>query len=81
MNPAENNAIKNEKELEFAIFCIENVAEFLHVPAEQVYEAWTVESDILNRYILPCYDVLHTQGKEYIVEDIVTCMKEEGVEV
>ncbi len=73
--------IQTEKELDFAIFCIENIAIHLGVEAEKVYEALTVKSDILNGYIVPCYDVLHTQGKEYIVEDIVGLMKERGVEL
>lgn len=76
-----NISIQNEKELDFAIFCIENIAIYLGVGAEKVYEALTVKSDILNGYIVPCYEVLHTQGKEYIVEDIVGLMKERGVEV
>ncbi len=75
----DSQAIKNTDELEFAIFCIENVAEKLNVGAEKIYEALTEESDILNGYIVPCYDVLHTQGKEYIVEDIISLMKERGV--
>ena len=76
-----NISIQNEKELDFAIFCIENIAIHLGVEAERVYEALTVKSDILNGYIVPCYEALHTQGKEYIVEDIVGLMKERGVEV
>ena len=74
-------SIQTEKELEFAIFCIENIAIYLGVEAEKIYEALTVKSDILKEYIVPCYEVLHTQGKEYIVEDIVGLMKERGVEV
>ena len=74
-------SIQTEKELDFAIFCIENVAIYLGVEAEKIYEALTVKSDILKEYIVPCYEVLHTQGKEYIVEDIVGLMKERGVEV
>ena len=31
-------------------------------------------------YILPCYNVLHTQGKDYIVNDIIELMKRKGVE-
>lgn len=76
-----NASIQTEKELDFAIFCIENVAIYLGVEAEKVFEALTVKSDILNGYIVPCYEVLHTQGKEYIVEDIVGLMKERGVEI
>ena len=25
----------------------------------------------LDNYIIKCYDVLHTQGKEYLVEDLI----------
>ena len=33
--------IKNSSELEFAVFCIENVAAMLGVDAERVYQAIT----------------------------------------
>ena len=39
----------------------------------------TVDSNILNEYIIPEYEMLHTQGKEYIVNDIVQVMKERGI--
>lgn len=68
-----------EEETEFAIFCIENVALHLHVDAAVVYDAFTQKSDILDGYIIPCYDVLHTQGKEYIVNDLIILMREKGV--
>lgn len=77
----ENKKIKNSNELEFAVFCIENVAEKLGVGAECVYQAFTDKSDILNGYIVPEYDVLHTQGREYIVNEILEVMQERGVEV
>lgn len=73
--------IHNENELSFAIFCIENVAIKLRVSAEKVYHALTDESDILNAYIVPCYEALHSQSKEYIVEDIISYMEEKGVEI
>ena len=56
--------IKNSNELEFAVFCIENVAVKLGVGAERVYQAFTKKSDILNGYIVPEYEVLHTQIRE-----------------
>ena len=62
--------IKDAKELEFVIFCI-----------EQVYKVLTEKSDILKGYIVPEYEILHTQSKEYIVNDIIELMKEKGVEV
>lgn len=71
--------IKNGKELEFAVFCIENIAERLGMDAARVYDALTEKSDILNEYIVPEYEILHTQSKEYIVNDIIELMKERGV--
>ena len=73
--------IKNSNELEFAVFCIENVAEKLGVDAERVYQAFTKKSDILNGYIVPEYEVLHTQSREYIVDDLLDVMKERGLEI
>ena len=79
MNSYEN--IKNTKELEFAVFCIENVATKLNVTAERVYKAVAEKSNILNGYIIPGYEVLHSQGRDYIVNDIIEVIKERGVKV
>ena len=48
--------------------------------ADQIYTDLTEKSSILNEYIVPEYEMLHTQGKEYIVNDIIEVMKERGVE-
>lgn len=69
------------KELEFAIFCIENIAFKLNVDAQKVYNALTKQTNILEEYIIPEYEVLHTQSKEYIVEDIIEIMKERDVKL
>lgn len=73
--------IKNSNELEFVVFCIESVAAKLGVKAERVYQAFAEHSDILNGYIVPEYEVLHTQSREYIVDDLLDVMKEMGVKV
>lgn len=77
----QDERIKNSRELEFAIFCIENVAAKLGVDAELIYQAFTEKSNILNGYIVPEYETLHTQSKEYIVHDLLDVMKERGVRV
>ena len=77
----ENENIKNSRELEFAVFCIENVAARLGVDAKRVYQVFTKKSDILNGYIVPEYEILHTQSKEYIVDELLEVMKERGVEL
>ena len=73
--------IKSSQELEFAVFCIENIARKLGVDAVRVYAALTEKSDILHYYVVPEYEILHTQSREYIVEDILKLMLEQGVEV
>ncbi len=75
------NSLYGNKELEFAIFCIENVASKLNVNAQKVYEVLSKQTDILNEYIIPEYEVLHTQSKEYIVKDIIDIMKQRGVKL
>ena len=67
-----------EDELEFAVFCIESVAHHQGCDAVAVYDA-LVQSGVLQEYIVPCYDALHTQGKEYIVADILDVLRDRGV--
>lgn len=73
--------IKNSEELEFAIFCIENVAVKLCEDPVLVYDALTKQSNILNGYVMPCYEVFHTHGREYIVEDILDVMRKDGINI
>lgn len=73
--------IQNKEELEFAIFCIENIASHLNVDAESVYHALSEKSNILSNYIVANYDILHTQSKAYIIDDILQVIKEEGVQI
>lgn len=50
------------------------------MPPTKVYEILN-STGILDDYIIACYDVLHTQGKEYLVEDITEYVREKGVMV
>lgn len=73
--------IENLRELEFAIFCIENIAKQLEAEPQYVYEALTKKSSLLFSYIVANYEILHTQDKEYIIGDILRVMQEEGVKI
>lgn len=73
--------IRTRNELEFAFFCIEGIAERLHEDPVKVYNALTKDSNLLNSYIVPLYDILHTQSKKYIVDDILEVMKSRGITV
>ena len=70
---------QNRIYLEFAVFCIENIASRLGVGAETAYDLLAEKSDILQAYIIPNFEMLHTQGRDYIVDDILDVMKEKGI--
>ena len=36
---------------------------------------------VLSDYIIPCYDVLHTFGKDYLVNELTEVLREKGVAV
>ena len=63
----------------FSVFCIESLADALDTTGDKIYEMLTVDSDLLDNYIIPCYDVLHTQGKDYIVGDLLERLRARGV--
>lgn len=77
----ENTEITNTNELEFAVFCIESIAARLEKNAEEIYSMLTEKSDILFGYIIPEYEILHTQSKDYFVNDIISLMQERGIEI
>ena len=69
----------DNNQIEFSIFCVENIAVKLGMSGDEVYQLLTEDKDILDEYIIPNYEMLHTQDKEYIVNDIIDYMKECGV--
>ena len=68
----------DDKTLYFVIFCVGSVAEALKMNARDVYRQMKA-GNIISDYIVPCYDVLHTFSREYIVEDLIDLMNKRGV--
>ncbi len=64
--------------LEFAIFCIENVAKRLGISGSDAYDLLTSGDDVLDSYIVKHYDALHTQDKDYIVDDVLGVLDKGG---
>ena len=54
---ANRQSIKSRRELDFAVFCSENVAAALGKTSGDVYRALSDDSGILHQYIVPNYDV------------------------
>jgi hypothetical protein len=67
-------------ELEFAIFCVESVAEACGIGGNEVYQL--MENcpglRVIDDYIIPCCSVLHTQGQGYIVNELIELMRRKG---
>lgn len=68
----------SEKQIEYSVFCIENVAERLGKTGSEVFKILN-SSGLLHSYIIPSYEALHTQSKQYIVDEIVSVMRERNL--
>ena len=69
-----------EKELNFSIYVLYILAEKWNVTPTQVYKILN-STGILDNYIIKGYDMLHTLGKEYLIEDISDFVREKGVNI
>ncbi|MCH5239685.1 MAG: DUF3791 domain-containing protein [Muribaculaceae bacterium] len=70
--------MENDNILNFVTYCISKLGQYLNMPQSEVYKRLK-KSGILDEYIIPSYDVLHTFGSRYLMEDISEYMKEKGV--
>ncbi len=68
----------DKQTLEFVTYCISKLAYSLNISQRDVYDR-LYRSGILYDYIVPSYDVLHTFGSRYLIEDITDYMREKGV--
>lgn len=68
----------NYDNVDFITYCIGNLSRRLNLSPTEVYHRLK-QSGILNGYIVPSYDVLHTFSKEYLMEDLTEYMREKGV--
>ena len=69
-----------KKELTFVVFILHALGQHWNMTTPEVYEILNT-TGILDDYIIKCYDVLHTLGKEYLVEDITEFVREKGIDV
>ena len=69
-----------KKELTFVVFILYALGQHWNMTTPEVYDILN-STGILDDYIIKCYDVLHTLGKEYLVEDITEFVREKGKDV
>ena len=69
-----------KKELTFVVFVLHDLGQHWNITTPEVYDILN-STGILDDYIIKFYDVLHTLGKEYLVEDITEFVREKGIDV
>ena len=69
-----------KKELTFVVFILHALGQRWNMTTPEVYDILN-STRILDNYIIKCYDVLHTLGKEYLIEDITEFVREKGIDV
>ena len=67
----------NKDTLYFVIFCVSGLAERLGTSAREAYHRLK-DCGAIGQYIVPCYDVLHTFSKDYIIDDLILYMEKKG---
>ena len=72
--------MREKKELTFVVFILHALGQLWNMTTPEVYDILN-STGILDDYIIKCYDVLHTLGKEYLVEDITEFVREKGIDV
>lgn len=58
----------------FVATCIETTARWLGISYKEVYQRMK-RVNLIEQYILPHYETLHTESRENLAEDLVECMK------
>ena len=56
--------------LAFAAFCIESTARWLGKSYMEIYERMK-KVRMIDDFIIPCYDALHTQSRERVTDDMI----------
>lgn len=66
---------KDQRATEFAVFCLENTAKRIGIsPRDVLLEL--KRTDGIERFLYPSYPTLHTQSKEYIVDETIEYIRQ-----
>jgi len=65
----------SKAQLTFVVFLLHQLAEAWGMSVPQAYMRLQ-RVGVLDDYIISCYDVLHTLGSEYLVNDITELVKQ-----
>ena len=57
----------------FVSTCIEATARTLGKDYKEIYDRME-KVNLIDEYIYPCYDTLHTESRENVVADLIDCL-------
>lgn len=70
----------NQDSMEFVVYMIHACANKWKLSPKQVYGKLQ-EAGCIDEYLVPNYDILHTQGSAYLVDDIRKYLRIRGVRI
>ena len=59
-----------ELKIAFAASCVEGIARRTGKPYSEIYDRMS-KAGAIEDYILPFYDTLHTESREYLLDDVM----------
>lgn len=59
----------NERSMTFTVYMIHELANAQGIAPGEVYKVLK-QSGCIDNYLVPHYDVLHTMGTQYLIDDI-----------
>ena len=68
-----------DRATEFVVFCIENTAIRLGISGDELYREMK-RLNAVEEFLYPSYSTLHTQSKEYIVDEVLSFLKQKNPE-
>lgn len=66
---------QEQQMMAFVASCIESVARFLNADYAEVFKRMK-RVGMIEQYILPYYDMLHTESRENLTKGLVECLNE-----
>ncbi|MBR4164533.1 MAG: DUF3791 domain-containing protein [Solobacterium sp.] len=70
----------NKESFSFVVYMIHACANKWHKMPSDIYKLLQ-KTGCIDHYLVPHYDILHTQGTDYIVEDIKEYLQIRGVKI
>lgn len=74
-----NESINEARVLEFVLFCVEMYAQKREISGRIVMDKFS-DYGVID-FLRAGYDVLHTQGREYILSEIEVFLKNRGLSI